>query len=121
VLAEHVLGDQALAVDPDFATNVARVKRRAETDARVQKVFGACDVEALAAKLADFDIAFARVNDTASLATHPHLRRVKVGTPSGPVSYPAPPRAQGADFGPVPDLGEHTERLRAEFLAAKSD
>jgi itaconate CoA-transferase len=36
VLAEHVLGDKSLAADPDFATNVARVKRRAETDARVQ-------------------------------------------------------------------------------------
>ena len=28
VLAEKVLGDEALAADPDFATNVERVKRR---------------------------------------------------------------------------------------------
>jgi itaconate CoA-transferase len=34
VLAEKVLGDKALAADPAFATNVARVKRRADTDAR---------------------------------------------------------------------------------------
>ena len=36
VLAAQVLGDSALAADPAFATNVARVKRRADTDARVQ-------------------------------------------------------------------------------------
>src|SRR5262249_7195857 len=40
VLAEKVLGDAVLAADPAFATNVERVKRRAETDARVADVFG---------------------------------------------------------------------------------
>jgi itaconate CoA-transferase len=121
VLAEHVLGDQLLAADPDFATNVARVERRAETDARVQAVFGAHDVGELADKLAAFDIAFARVNDTALLATHPHLRRITVATPSGPVSYPGPARGHAsapAAFGPVPAIGEHTAKVRAEFLAA---
>ena len=43
VLAEKVLGDTALAADPAFATNVERVKRRSETDARVAAVFGATD------------------------------------------------------------------------------
>jgi formyl-CoA transferase len=120
VLASQVLGDQSLATDPDFATNVDRVKRRAETDARVQAVFSTHGVDELADRLAAFDIAFARVNDTVLLATHPHLRRITVATPSGPVSYPAPARertsASGA-FGPVPALGEHTAKVRAEFLA----
>ena len=118
VLAETVLGDKSLAANTAFATNVERVKRRAETDARVQAVFGALDVEALSQKLASADIAFARVNDTALLATHPHLQRIAVGTPSGLVSYPAPPRSRaGAQrYGAVPALGEHGERIRAEFL-----
>src|SRR6185437_8918282 len=47
VLAEKVMGDKALAVDPNFATNVERVKRRAETDGRVAKAFAAFDVDAL--------------------------------------------------------------------------
>src|SRR5206468_11894902 len=47
VLAEKVLGDKALAADPDFATNVERVKRRAATDGRVAAVFGALDEAAL--------------------------------------------------------------------------
>src|SRR6266545_5809823 len=63
VLAEKVLGDKALAADPAFATNLERVKRRAETDARVAAVFGATDEAALTQKLAAHDIAFARVGD----------------------------------------------------------
>src|SRR5208282_4487492 len=39
VLAEKVLGDAALAADPAFATNVERVKRRAQTDGKVAAVF----------------------------------------------------------------------------------
>jgi len=119
VLAEKVLGDAALAADPAFATNVERVKRRGETDARVAAVFGATDEAALTKKLAAADIAFARVNATADLAVHPQLRRIEVGTPSGVVSYPAPPaRDDGAPrrYGAVPALGEHTAKIRAEFL-----
>ena len=113
------MDDAALAADPAFATNVERVKRRAETDGRVAKTFGALDADALEQKLAAADIAFARVNGPADLARHPHLRRITVGTPSGPVSYPAPAeRASAARrYGPVPALGEHTEKVREEFAA----
>ncbi len=119
VLAERVLGDTALAADPRFATNVERVKRRAETDGRVAAVFAAHDADALEQKLAAADIAFARVNGPADLGRHPHLRRITIGTPSGPVSYPAPAKQNAAadlHYGPVPALGEHTEKLRAEFM-----
>jgi formyl-CoA transferase len=119
VLAEKVLGDKALAADPAFATNVERVKRRGETDARVAAVFGAMDEAALTQKLTDNDIAFARVNATGDLAVHPQLSRIEVGTPSGVVSYPSPPaRSDGAvrRYGAVPSLGEHTAKIRAEFM-----
>ena len=114
-LAEKVLGDAALARDPAFATNVERVKRRAETDGRVAAVFGAIDVEPLIARLAAADIAFGRVNDPATLAEHPHLRRITVGTPGGPVSCPAPAEQFASStrrYGPVPALGEHTDKVR---------
>jgi formyl-CoA transferase len=66
------------------------------------------------------DIAFARVNTPAELARHPHLRRITIGTPSGPVSYPAPAEQRSAarHYGPVPAIGEHTAKVRAEFMAA---
>jgi itaconate CoA-transferase len=119
VLAEKVLGDAVLAADPAFATNVERVKRRAETDARVAAVFGATDEAALTKRLAAADIAFARVNATADLAVHPQLRRIEIATPSGVVSYPAPPAridAAPSRYGAVPALGEHTAKIWAEFL-----
>ena len=120
ILAEKVLGDAALAADPAFATNVERVKRRDETDGRVAAVFGTLDAVAIEKKLAAADVAFARVNSTADLGHHPHLRRITVGTPSGPISYPAPAEQRASSarrYGPVPALGAHTEKVRAEFVA----
>ena len=119
MLAEKVLGDTALAADPAFATNVARVARRADTDARVAAVFGATDEAALTQKLAAADIAFARVNATADLAVHPQLRRIEIATPSGTVSYPAPAGRWAGEprrYGAVPALGAHSAAIRAEFL-----
>src|SRR5262244_1273519 len=75
ILARDVMGDAVLAADPDFATNVERVKRREQTDGRVQASFGSMSVDDLSAKLAKADIAFARVSDPALLAQHPHLKR----------------------------------------------
>jgi formyl-CoA transferase len=118
VLAAKVLDDAALADDPGFATNVARVKRRAETDSKVAAVFTKLDADALEQKLAAAAIAFARVNGPAELAHHPHLRRISVGTPRGAVSYPAPAERHAVatrHYGPVPALGEHTDQVRAEF------
>ena len=120
VLAKHVIGDKRLAADPNFATNVERMKRRAETDGRVAAAFAAVDVVPLVEKLTRYDIAFGVINDLNLLARHPHLRRVSVGTPTGPASMPAPaaihdgaPRSYGA----VPALGEHSDIIRKEFSA----
>ncbi len=123
VLAEKVLDDPALAADADFATNVERVRRRAETDGRVAAVFSALDADVLEQKLAAADIAFARVNTPAELAHHPHLRRITVATPSGPVSYPAPAERHASTtrrYGSVPALGEHTMKARAEFIGQQT-
>jgi formyl-CoA transferase len=122
VLAERVLGDAGLAADPNFATNVERVKRRTETDGRVAGVFGAMDVAPLIDKLAAAGIAFGRVNGPGELSRHPQLRRITVGTPTGPVAYPAPPARHAGEaraYGPIPALGEHTDMVRAEFIAKR--
>jgi itaconate CoA-transferase len=82
-------------------------------------VFATQDAKALSERLARAEIAFARVNDTAALARHPHLRRINLQTPSGPVAVPAPAAqwaTQSRSYGPVPALGEHTEKVRREFL-----
>jgi formyl-CoA transferase len=118
VLAEHVMGDKQLAADPNFATNVERMKRRTETDDRVAAAFATMNVTPLVEKLTRYDIAFGVINDLNLLIRHPHLRRVIVETPSGPASMPAPAAMHdGAPrrYGAVPALGEHSGIIRAEF------
>jgi formyl-CoA transferase len=117
-LAEHVIGDKRLAADANFATNVERMKRRAETDGRVAAAFAAVDVVPLVEKLTRYDIAFGVINDLNLLARHPHLRRVSVGTPTGPASMPAPAAIHDGvarKLGAVPALGEHSDIIRKEF------
>jgi itaconate CoA-transferase len=117
VLSADVMDDAALAAEPKFARLIDRVKHRAETDGKVAAAFAMMDVTTLSKKLQAADIAFARVNDVAGLIAHPHLRRINVDTPHGPVSYPAPApiRDQARRYGRIPALGEHTEKVRADF------
>jgi formyl-CoA transferase len=119
VLARDVLGDPALAADPLFATNVKRVERRSETDARVGSRVAQIGLDALIEKLIAADIAFGRVSEMADVARHPHLRRIEIDTPGGPVRLPAPAAINAAEtrrYGPIPALGAHTEKIRTEFM-----
>ena len=118
VLADRVLGDASLGTDERFATNPRRNENRAQTDAAVAAVFARHDVAPLMAMLEKSDIAFARVNDSALVSKHPHLRRITVDTPSGPASMPAPAPLHAGEhrtYGSIPALGEHTELIRKEF------
>src|SRR5256714_2385110 len=117
ILAKDVMGDAPLAGDPRFATVADRVKIRPETDGKVAAAFATMDVDTLSKKLDAADIAFGRVNDVAGFIRHPHLRRIEVETPSGPVSYPAPApiRDEPRAYGRIPALGEHTAKVRKEF------
>ncbi|MEN3162849.1 CaiB/BaiF CoA-transferase family protein [Tistrella mobilis] len=106
----EIAGRPGLASDPRFAGNRGRVAHRAEADAVVAAAIGADDGPSIRALLQRVGIAFADLNDMAGLAAHPHLRRITVDTPSGPVAMPAPaPVFDGPPrrYGPVPALGEH--------------
>jgi len=118
-LCSKVLGRPELGRDPRFATSPARLAHRAETDGTVADFFASLDVLTLSKKLEAADIAFARVNEVADIIKHPHLRRISVNTPSGPVLLPAPPARTGqgdTEFGAIAPLGAHTELVRREFL-----
>ena len=101
------LQDSALATDPRFSSNVARVANRAATDAVVAAGFARFTADEAIACLTQANIAMASVNDMQALSQHPHLSRITVDTPNGPVSLPAPAaRFDGIDrsYGPVPPL-----------------
>lgn len=107
--ADLFMGRPDMATDPRFATNVARVRNRPETDAAVAGVFAALTAEEATERLIAADVAFASVNDMAGLSAHPQLRRLSVDTPNGTVSYPAPgARFVGEErvYGAVPGLPE---------------
>ena len=109
----HVLKDERLGLDDRFATNIARVRHRAETDQLVAQAFAKLPCADLAEALDRAEIAFAQLNDMAALSRHPHLRRIAVATPAGPVQLPAPAPIWDKEapyrFGAVPALGEGAE------------
>ncbi|OYU89669.1 MAG: carnitine dehydratase [Bradyrhizobiaceae bacterium PARB1] len=109
ILCAKVLGNADLALDAKMTNNVERVHNRDYTDKVVGDIFGSLSREELLKRLSDADIAFAEVNTMADLSKHPHLRRITVNTPNGPVAYPAP----GAiwmdaerKYGAVPGIGD---------------
>jgi itaconate CoA-transferase len=120
---EHVLKIPTMVDDPRFSSNLARVQHRAETDVAVAKVFGALGAEVLIARLNAADIAFATFNDMTGLSKHPHLRRIQVATEAGFVALPAPAviaRGRERQYGRVPALGEHTDKVLEELKVRES-
>ncbi len=121
IFCTGVLGDATIASDPRFAGNSLRVTNRAALDKIIIAAFDAAPREQIVERLDTARIAYGRVSTLEDVARHPQNRYIEVQTPSGPVRCLAP----GAmfdnrlpSFGPVPALGEHSERLRAEFAPA---
>jgi len=122
-LCADVLGQPALPDDPRFSNMVERVRNRKLTDKTVGDIFATMPRDELLKRLSDADIAFAEVNTMADLAVHPHLRRIVVDTPAGPVTYPAPAAIvvdQPRHYGAVPGIGDHTDIARPPQVRTKS-
>jgi itaconate CoA-transferase len=119
-LVTQVLVDGPAAQDPRYADNSARTLHRAEVDAFITGTFARYSAADIAARLENAGIAFGMLNDVAALADHPHLRRITVNSPEGPVTLPASPvRWTDKDIapGPIPALGEFDAIIRTEFAA----
>ena len=119
----RVLGDPALEIDPRFATNIERVNNRASLATVIRAAFANRTADELAEALRAAGVAFGRQNDVAGLAEHPQVRRIAVETTAGQIELVAPPSGASKSneaLGAVPDIGEHTAAVRAEFLGANS-
>ena len=121
-LVRDVLDRPDLVDDERYATNIARVARRAELDALIGSLTREYDSEELAARLDDAGVPAARLNDVAGLVHHPQLeardRWREVDTPAGPVRGLLPPITYAdveLPMGPVPSLGRHTDAILAEL------
>lgn len=121
-LVRDVLDRPDLVDDERYATNIARVARRAEVDALIGSLTRGYDSEELAGRLDDAGVPAARLNDVAGLVHHPQLeardRWREVDTPAGPVRGLLPPITYAdveLPMGPVPSLGRHTDAILAEL------
>jgi len=101
-----------------FDSNNARVANRPAVDAAVAAVFRTMTRDEAAERLRFANAAFGLVNDVASFARHPSLRRTEIQTQAGPVQVAAPPVIWDGvppALGPVPGIGADTAAITAEF------
>ena len=113
-----VLDDPTVAQDPCFDGNAQRVAHRETLDAIGSATFARQSCEALADRLHQAGIASGCVGSMDDLATHPPNRFVEVETLTGPVKLLAPGAlldGQLPVYGPVPELGKHSQTICAEF------
>ena len=121
-----VLGDETLATDERFSSNSRRVAHREELTKQVEDRFARRSADEVVAQLDAAGIANARLRDVQEFFEHPQLsardRWRDVATPNGTVKALAPPATLAGQeplMGPVPRLGEHNERIRAELEEAE--
>ena len=120
-LATEVLGDPGLAVDPDYATNVARVRNREKVDDIVGAAMGTMTIDEAVAALDRARIASARLNTMADVLAHPQLvardRWREVQTPAGPIRAlrSAVEPVGEVPLAAVPSLGAHTDAILGEI------
>jgi itaconate CoA-transferase len=121
-LVTEVLDRPELADDPEFATNVARVRNRARVDELVAAGTRALPAAELVRRLDEAGIASARLNSVRGLIEHPQLserdRWREIDTPVGKIAAILPPVTFAdaeARMGPVPALGEHTATVLGEL------
>ncbi len=122
-LCTNVLGQPALAADPRFQDNTARVAHREALEAEMGRIVGQMSCETFRGRLAAAEVAFGALNSVAEVAGHAALRRRSVRTSAEEeISLPAPPirRSDAAErVLAVPRVGAATEAIRLEFGRGK--
>jgi itaconate CoA-transferase len=122
-----VLGRPALAGDPRFVTNTARVAARPELHAEIEAALSQYSADQVLARLDAAQIANGKLNTVGDLLEHPQLehRWAEVDSPAGPLrALPSPVSIGGGAMpalGSIPGVGEHTDEILTElgFTAAE--
>ena len=92
-LCDQVLGRPALAGDPRFVTNTARVAARTALHAEIETALSQYPAEEVLARLDAAQIANGKLNTVGDLLEHPQLehRWTEVDSPAGPLRALPPP------------------------------
>ncbi len=121
ILCENVLNVPAIASDPRFKTNNNRVSNRPALDNAILEITSGLSSKEFRERLLGNGIAFGSVNAVEDVLNHAALRRQEVKNSSGEtLSFSAPPvrwlEETRTSAGPVPRIGQHTEKIKREFL-----
>ena len=108
--------------DERFADGSARLQNRPALHEAIGAVFGGLDGDEVVRRLEAAGIANARRRDLPDVLEHPQLvergRWSEVDSPAGPVASLLPPiifEGRSPRLEKIPDVGEHTEAVLAEF------
>jgi crotonobetainyl-CoA:carnitine CoA-transferase CaiB-like acyl-CoA transferase len=119
---EAVLGQPALAGDGRFASNSERVANRHDLHEEIEAILRGIPSEEAIERLEAAKIANARMRTIGDFLDHPQLeardRWREFGSPVGPLRALLPPATmEGTEpiMAPIPEIGEHTDRILAEL------
>jgi crotonobetainyl-CoA:carnitine CoA-transferase CaiB-like acyl-CoA transferase len=121
-LCADVIGRPDLARDPRFARNSSRVANDAALRVMLEEALSHLTAAEVTSRLDELGIANAQMRTMHEFGAHPQLeardRWREVDSPVGPVRSLLPPVAvtgREAAMGAIPEVGQHTELVRAEF------
>ena len=122
VFCSDVLGQAELAQDLRFAANALRVANRPVLHEAINGVLSRLPSAEVLARLDAAGIANAQLRTMHEFSAHPQLtdrnRWRDVDSPVGPLRSLIPPvtsREADVRMGPVPEIGEHTDKILAEL------
>jgi crotonobetainyl-CoA:carnitine CoA-transferase CaiB-like acyl-CoA transferase len=107
-----------VAEDSRFSSNTKRVQNREALDRVIAEAFARLDSSEALQRLAASNTAYGQVRSVAQMAEHPALRTWPMTVDGEELRMIAPAVRAPWDsqhFDAAPRLGEHTERIRAEF------
>lgn len=114
-----LLGVAALADDPDFATNPARVRNRASLEPKLSALTAGWEKARLLSACEDAGVPAGPINDLSEVFADPQIvARGMVSTVDGIPAVRAPIVLSGADLPadrPSPRLNEHGDEIRHKF------
>ncbi|WP_085993080.1 CaiB/BaiF CoA transferase family protein [Oceanobacillus senegalensis] len=121
-----VLEKPELATDARFENNSKRSENRNELKSIIEQSFDTLNSAKVINRLEEAKIANARLNNLQDFYDHPQLaarnRWTNVQTPTGEISALKPPVTMNGInpvMNPVPELGEHTDKILAELGFSK--
>ena len=118
IFCSKILEMDSLATAPEFKSNTSRVANRDALDSIINAKFSNLEINVLATRLQENNIAFGRLNGLDDLLVHPQTEFISVCSGGKEYSLFSPSgiiKGQKYQMGEVPELDQHGSQLRKEF------